>query len=70
MKVKRKLKSGSYVVKPKPLFPGCAFLHCVLNKELHDFVRECEGIGGFLGSKVGNTSVKSVPFACLVPFSV
>ncbi|CAA6661700.1 unnamed protein product [Spirodela intermedia] len=55
VKVKRKLKSGSYAVKPKPLFPGCAFLHCVLNKELHDFVRECDGIGGFLGSKVGNT---------------
>ncbi|XP_043697712.1 uncharacterized protein LOC122648566 [Telopea speciosissima] len=54
-RVKRKLKNGSYSVKPKPLFPGCVFLRCVLNKEIHDFIRECDGIGGFIGSKVGNT---------------
>ncbi|KAI3474166.1 hypothetical protein Pfo_028954 [Paulownia fortunei] len=42
-------------VKPKPLFPGCVFLRCVMNKELHDFIRECDGVGGFVGSKVGNT---------------
>ncbi|XP_010256729.1 PREDICTED: uncharacterized protein LOC104597040 [Nelumbo nucifera] len=55
VKVKRKLKNGSYSVKPKPLFPGCVFLRCVLNKEIHDFIRECDGVGGFVGSKVGNT---------------
>lgn len=53
--VKRKLKNGSYSVKPKPLFPGCIFLRCVLNKEIHDFIKECDGVGGFIGSKVGNT---------------
>ncbi|OIV89610.1 hypothetical protein TanjilG_15805 [Lupinus angustifolius] len=53
--VKRKLKNGSYSIKPKPLFPGCIFLRCVLNKELHDFIRDFDGIGGFIGSKVGNT---------------
>ncbi|KAJ8551077.1 hypothetical protein K7X08_000447 [Anisodus acutangulus] len=55
VQVKRKLKNGSLSVKPKPLFPGCAFLRCVMNKEIHDFIRECDGIGGFIGSKVGNT---------------
>ncbi|MQL86398.1 hypothetical protein Taro_018930 [Colocasia esculenta] len=55
VKVQRKLKNGSYSTKSNPLFPGCVFLYCVLNKELHDFVRECDGVGGFLGSKVGNT---------------
>ncbi|KAF5953681.1 hypothetical protein HYC85_006537 [Camellia sinensis] len=55
VQVKRKLKNGSYSIKPKPLFPGCVFLRCVLNKEIHDFIRECAGVGGFLGSKVGNT---------------
>ncbi|PIA54495.1 hypothetical protein AQUCO_00900800v1 [Aquilegia coerulea] len=53
--VKRKLKNGTVSVKQKPLFPGCIFLRCVLNKELHDTIRECPGIGGFIGSKVGNT---------------
>lgn len=52
---KKKLKNGSYSEKTKPLFPGCVFLECVLNKEVHDFIRECDGVGGFLGSKVGNT---------------
>ncbi|XP_010693522.2 uncharacterized protein LOC104906463 [Beta vulgaris subsp. vulgaris] len=52
---KRKLKNGSYSIKSKPLFPGCVFLRCVLNKELHDFIREADGIGAFVGSKVGNT---------------
>ncbi|KAJ0088510.1 hypothetical protein Patl1_31739 [Pistacia atlantica] len=52
---KRKLKNGSISVKPKAIFPGCVFLRCVLNKEIHDFIRDCEGIGGFVGSKVGNT---------------
>lgn len=52
---KRKLKNGSYSTKSKPLFPGCIFLRCVMNKELHDFIRECDGVGGFVGSKVGNT---------------
>ena len=55
--VKRKLKNGTCSVKPKPLFPGCVFLRCVLNREIHDFIRECEGVGGFVGSKVGNTWV-------------
>lgn len=52
--VKGRLKNGSYSTTPKPLFPGCIFLRCVLNKELHDFIREYDGIGGFLGSKVGS----------------
>ncbi|KAK9672644.1 hypothetical protein RND81_12G114200 [Saponaria officinalis] len=52
---KRKLKNGSISVKSKPLFPGCVFLRCVLNKEMHDFVRERDGVGGFVGSRVGNT---------------
>ncbi|GAB4856842.1 hypothetical protein Ancab_014761 [Ancistrocladus abbreviatus] len=52
---KRKLKNGSHTVKSKPLFPGCVFLRCVLNKEIHDFIREYDGVGGFVGSKVGNT---------------
>ncbi|KAE8686972.1 MIP18 family protein [Hibiscus syriacus] len=52
---KKRLKNGSISVKPKPLFPGCVFLRCVLNKEIHDFIREVDGVGGFVGSKVGNT---------------
>ncbi|KAI9154558.1 hypothetical protein LWI28_028080 [Acer negundo] len=55
VQVKRKLKNGTYSVKPKPIFPGCIFLRCVLNKEVHDSIRECDGVGGFVGSKVGNT---------------
>lgn len=55
VKVKKKLKNGSISVKPKPLFPGCVFLRCIMNKEIHDFIRECDGVGGFVGSKVGNT---------------
>lgn len=54
VRVKRKLKNGTLSVKSKPFFPGCAFLYCILNKEIHDFVRDCDGIGGFLGSLVGN----------------
>ncbi|XP_072968607.1 uncharacterized protein [Typha angustifolia] len=52
---KKKLKNGTYNVKSKPLFAGCVFLHCVLNKDIHDFIRECDGVGGFVGSRVGNT---------------
>jgi len=26
-----------------------------MNKELHDFIREYDGVGGFIGSQVGNT---------------
>ncbi|KAH7553784.1 hypothetical protein JRO89_XS12G0056000 [Xanthoceras sorbifolium] len=55
LQVKRRLKNGTYSVKPKPIFPGCIFLRCVLNKERHDFIRECDGVGGFVGSKVGNS---------------
>lgn len=55
VQTKRKLKNGSITVKPKPLFPGCVFLKCVLNKDVHDFIRECDGVGGFVGSMVGNT---------------
>lgn len=54
VQVKRRLKNGSISIKAKPLFPGCFFLHCLLDKELHDFIRECDGVGGFIGSKVGN----------------
>lgn len=52
---KKKLKNGSISVKPKPLYPGCVFLHCILNRELHNFIRECDGVGGFVGRMVGNT---------------
>lgn len=52
---KRKLKNGSFSVKSKPLYPGCIFLRCVMNKEIHDFIRECYGVQGFIGSQVGNT---------------
>ncbi|ESW05947.1 hypothetical protein PHAVU_010G006200 [Phaseolus vulgaris] len=52
---KRRLKNGSFSVKPRQLFPGCVFLRCVMNKELHDFIREYDGVGGFIGSQVGNT---------------
>ncbi|KAI3759851.1 hypothetical protein L1987_50234 [Smallanthus sonchifolius] len=53
---KSKLKNGKISVKPKPLYPGCVFLHCILNRELHNFIREeCEGVGGFVGRMVGNT---------------
>ncbi|KAL6133132.1 hypothetical protein ACLB2K_065369 [Fragaria x ananassa] len=52
---RRKLKNGTYSVKAKPLFPGCVFLRCVLDKEIHDFVTELDGVGGFIGAKVGNT---------------
>lgn len=55
VQVKRRLKNGSISVKPKHLFPGCVFLNCVMNKDIHDFIRECDGVGGFVGSKVGNT---------------
>lgn len=55
VQIKRKLKNGTLSVKPKPLFPGCVFLRCVMNKDLHDFIRERDGVGGFVGSKVGNT---------------
>ncbi|CAN6581357.1 unnamed protein product [Malus baccata var. baccata] len=51
---RKKLKNGN-LVKPRPLFPGCVFIRCVLDKELHDFIRECDGVAGFVGSKVGNT---------------
>ncbi|XP_057983732.1 uncharacterized protein LOC131168377 isoform X2 [Malania oleifera] len=53
--VKKKLKDGSYSIKPKQLFPGSIFLRCTLNKEIHDFIREFDGVGGFVGSKVGNS---------------
>ncbi|VVA25404.1 Hypothetical predicted protein [Prunus dulcis] len=52
---RKKLKNGTYSVKPKPLFPGCVFIRCVLDKEIHDFIRECDGVGGFVGALVGNT---------------
>ncbi|KAG6595370.1 nusG [Cucurbita argyrosperma subsp. argyrosperma] len=52
---KRKLKNGSYTVKPKAVFPGSVFIRCIMNKEMHDFIRECDGVGGFVGAKVGNT---------------
>lgn len=55
VQIKRKLKNGSISIKPKPIFPGCVFLKCVLDKEMHDFIREVDGVGGFIGSKVGNT---------------
>ncbi|KFK38307.1 hypothetical protein AALP_AA3G097000 [Arabis alpina] len=55
VQVKRKLKNGTLSIKPKPVFPGCIFIRCILNKEVHDSIREVDGVGGFIGSKVGNT---------------
>lgn len=55
VQIKKILKNGTVSVKPKSLFPGCVFLRSILNKEVHDFIRECDGIGGFVGSRVGNT---------------
>lgn len=54
VKVKRKLKNGTISIKPRLIIPGSLFLYCILNKEIHDFIRECDGIGGFLGSTVRN----------------
>ncbi|WCJ28397.1 plastid transcriptionally active 13 [Euphorbia peplus] len=54
VKYKNKLKNGTFSIKSKPIFPGCVFLWCVLNREIHDFIRECNGVGGFVGSRVGN----------------
>ncbi|KAE9447698.1 hypothetical protein C3L33_20379, partial [Rhododendron williamsianum] len=54
----RKLKNGSLSVKSKALYPGSVFLRCVLNTEIHDFVRECRGVGGFVANKVGNTKMQ------------
>ncbi|KAM7464003.1 hypothetical protein LguiA_032124 [Lonicera macranthoides] len=55
VQVKTKLKNGTIAVKPKPLFSRCVFLRCVMNREIHDFVREVDCVAGFVGSKVGNT---------------
>ncbi|CAH9130582.1 unnamed protein product [Cuscuta epithymum] len=55
VQIKRKLKSGKFSVKPKPLFPGNAFVRCMMNREIHNFIKDYEGIGGFIGSKVGNS---------------
>ncbi|TVU44335.1 hypothetical protein EJB05_03771, partial [Eragrostis curvula] len=54
IQVKRRLKSGSISIKSKPLHPGLVFLHCTLNKELHDFIRDTEGCYGFIGATVGS----------------
>ncbi|KAI8556812.1 hypothetical protein RHMOL_Rhmol05G0284400 [Rhododendron molle] len=54
----RKLKNGSLSVKSKALYPGSVFLRCVLNTEIHDFVRQCRGVGGFVANKVGNTKMQ------------
>lgn len=39
------------------MFLGCIFIRCVLNKEIYDVIREVEGVGGFIGLKVGNMLV-------------
>ncbi|KAF7142832.1 hypothetical protein RHSIM_Rhsim05G0202600 [Rhododendron simsii] len=54
----RKLKNGSLSVKSKALYPGSVFLRCVLNTEIHDFVRDYRGVGGFVANKVGNTKMQ------------
>ncbi|KAJ0987846.1 hypothetical protein J5N97_006202 [Dioscorea zingiberensis] len=51
----KRLKNGSCTTKLRPISPGSVFLHCVLNKEIHDCIRECDAVGGFLGFRVGNT---------------
>uniref|UniRef100_A0ACD5XE35 Uncharacterized protein n=2 Tax=Avena sativa TaxID=4498 RepID=A0ACD5XE35_AVESA len=54
IQVKKRLKSGLISTKSKPLHPGLVFLHCTLNKELHDFIRDTEGCYGFIGVTRGS----------------
>uniref|UniRef100_A0ACD6A2K7 Uncharacterized protein n=1 Tax=Avena sativa TaxID=4498 RepID=A0ACD6A2K7_AVESA len=54
IQVKKRLKSGLISTKSKPLHPGLVFLHCTLNKELHDFIRDTEGCYGFIGATRGS----------------
>ncbi|KAM0928113.1 hypothetical protein ACQ4PT_002278 [Festuca glaucescens] len=54
IQVKKRLKSGLISTKSKPLHPGLIFLHCTLNKELHDFIRDTEGCYGFIGATRGS----------------
>lgn len=55
VEMKNKLKSGKYSTKTKQLYPGCVFLRCVLNRQIHNFIKEINGVGGFIGAMVGNT---------------
>lgn len=52
IQIKRKLKNGTISIKPKPIFPGCVFLKCVMNKDVHDFIRECDGLEGLLDQRL------------------
>ncbi|KAF3334587.1 Transcription termination/antitermination protein NusG [Carex littledalei] len=49
---RRKSKDGAILIKQKPLVPGTMYLHCILDRQVHDFVKNCQGIGGFVGSQI------------------
>ncbi|KAJ1702717.1 hypothetical protein LUZ63_002496 [Rhynchospora breviuscula] len=48
----RKLKDGTIRIKHRPIVPGIMYLHCKLNRQVHDFVKTCQGVQGFLGSQI------------------
>ncbi|XP_078162121.1 plastid transcriptionally active 13 [Carex rostrata] len=48
----RKSKDGIILTKQKPLLPGTMYLHCILDRQVHDFVKNCQGVGGFVGSQI------------------
>lgn len=49
---RRKSKDGVILIKQKPLVPGTMYLHCILDRQVHDFVKNCQGVGGFVGSQI------------------
>ncbi|KAJ4746267.1 Transcription termination/antitermination protein NusG [Rhynchospora pubera] len=48
----RKLKDGTIRIKHRPIVPGTMYLHCKLNRQVHDFLKTCPGVQGFLGSQI------------------
>ncbi|KAH9325513.1 hypothetical protein KI387_005691 [Taxus chinensis] len=52
---RKKLKNGSYSKSKEMALPGCLFIRCLLNKEIHDFIRSSPGVRGFSGTKFGNS---------------
>ncbi|KAJ4834740.1 hypothetical protein Tsubulata_012573 [Turnera subulata] len=51
---KKRSRAGTISVKRKPVHEGTIFLHGILNKEIHDFIRESHGVGYFQGLRVVN----------------
>lgn len=51
---RRKSKNGSYSESKKRILPGHVFIHCPLNKEIHDFIRNTPRVRGFVGQNVGS----------------